>query len=251
MSDPQRASNGLWAHRGSVWRSIIKDVERITDPFARIALLAQMLTAGIDPTELIQVVVSQEMAQLEADGGVFALVGPDGALDPVAVVGTAQANVERAGTMDLDRELPIMVAIRESTPVWVSSREAARERFPDLLAVAPWSHAWAAMPLIANGVVFGALAVTFLAPRSFDESERLFLQALADLSALALAAHAAPLLEPVRDDAVAVDRRHLRAVAGVDRPGASGLGVTDDELIAAVRRGIVGARARLDQPGGR
>jgi GAF domain-containing protein len=227
---------------------MIEDAKRITGPFARIALVARMLTAGIEPAELIQVVVSQEMAQLQADGGVFALLDPDGTLEPVAVVGTAQANVERAGTMNLESELPIMVAIRKARPVWVSSRDEAEARFPDVLSIAPLSKAWAAMPLVANGAVFGALAVTFLAPRSFDESERLFLQALADLSALALSAHAAPMAEPVRDEGAAPARPHLRAVADVDRLGLTRRGGTDDELIAAVRRGIIGARARLDQP---
>jgi hypothetical protein len=171
---------------------MVEDVERITDPFARIALVAHMLTARVDPAELIQVVVSREMAQLKADGGVFALLGADGTLVPVAVVGSAQANVERAGTMGLERELPIVVAI--------------------------------------------------------DEAERMFLRALADVSALALAAYVARGVEPRRPEPSGRDRARLRSIVDVDvdvdgagsRPDRRG--VSDDDLVASVRSVIVSSR---------
>ena len=59
--------------------------------------------------------------------------------------------------------------------------------FPELVRGSrTTTQAWAAIPLVSEGSVLGVLGVSFLAPHEFSETEKLFIGALADLSALAL-----------------------------------------------------------------
>ena len=157
------------------------------DEFARVALVARALTSALDVSEVVEIVVHQGMAGLEAEGGAFAFLDERGVLVPAVMVGYPKHAFEAFTPLALDRELPMTVAAREKEPIWVESLSDARARFPALVAgLVTGSQAWAAIPLVIEGVVFGVLGVSFLVPRHFSQSERLFIGALADLCALAL-----------------------------------------------------------------
>jgi len=160
------------------------------DQFVRLALVARALTGTLDADELVDMVIRQGMAGLDADGGVVAMLESDNLLTPIATFGYSNSTIAASAPLRLDRDLPITTAVRENTSVWVTSREDAYTRFPEFASVPTNSHAWMAVPLVANGRVIGALGVSFLAPRRFSEEERLFISALADLTALNLATRA-------------------------------------------------------------
>jgi signal transduction protein with GAF and PtsI domain len=164
-----------------------------SDRMVRVALVAQALTAALDPTEVLEIVVRQGMAGLEAEGGVVALLDPGGVLTPAITVGYPKERIAAFAPLTVDRSLPLTDAVREKTAVWVRSTREARSRFPELIArPETTSQAWAAIPLMMDGAALGVLGVSFLAPRSFSEDERLFIRSLADLCALALARYYAP-----------------------------------------------------------
>ena len=157
------------------------------DEIARVALVARALTSALDVSEIVEIVVHQGMAGLDAEGGAFAFLDERGVLVPAVMVGYPKHAFEAFTPLALDRELPMTVAAREKEPIWVASLGDARARFPALVAgLVTRSQAWAAIPLVIEGVVFGVLGVSFLVPRHFSQSERLFIGALADLCALAL-----------------------------------------------------------------
>jgi hypothetical protein len=164
-----------------------------SDRMVRVALVAQALTAALEPTEVLEIVVRQGMAGLEAEGGVVALVDPGGAITPAITVGYPKETVAAFAPLTVDRSLPLTDAVREKTAVWVQSTSDARSRYPELVArTETTSQAWAAIPLIMDGAALGVLGVSFLAPRNFTEDERIFIRSLADLCALALARYYAP-----------------------------------------------------------
>ena len=162
----------------------------------RLMMIARALTGDLSPQEIVEIVVRQGMAELDADGGVIAVTAPDALLAIIAAVGTTLPIVSKIGPLKISRQLPITVAVRDEIPVWVPDRDDARLRFPELLAASPDSRAWAALPLTARGAVVGALGITFLVNRQFSVSERAFLTSLADLAGPALLA-ALPPPEPV------------------------------------------------------
>jgi diguanylate cyclase (GGDEF)-like protein/PAS domain S-box-containing protein len=183
---------------------MVEQVRDVDDLLTRTALVGRALTASLHQSEIMEIVVRQGMSGLGAEGGVLALVAPDGLVVPVATIGYSMQTVAAFNPLRIEDDLPLTAAARNREAVWLGSREEAAARFPALVAAAATrSQAWVAIPLIVDDVVIGVLAVSFLAPREFSDSERLFFQALAAQCALALAA-----------------QRGLRSVArrSVDRP---------------------------------
>ena len=168
---------------------MVEQVSGVEDYLTRTALVGRALTASLHQSEIIDIVVRQGMAGLGAEGGVLALVAPDGLVVPVATIGYSRETVAAFDPLRVEDELPLTVAARNREAVWLGSRAEAAVRFPAFVAAAATrSQAWVAIPLVTNDSVLGVLAVSFLAPREFSDSERLFFQALADQCALALAA---------------------------------------------------------------
>jgi len=183
--------------------------EATLDHFARVALVAKALTSALDANEVVDIIVRQGMAGLEAVSGLLAFVDADGVLVPAVAVGYSSEAFASFTPMTLDQQLPLTVAAREAEAVWVSSREEALARFPELVTRSrSTTQAWAAIPLVTAGSVLGVLGIGFSAPREFSSCERLFIGALADVSALALGRSRAPV-PGAPDDAESDRRRKL------------------------------------------
>jgi hypothetical protein len=75
------------------------------------------------------------------------------------------------------------------TPLWVDSFEALSQIYPSALELprACGEEAWAALPLVADGRVLGALGLGFPGRRHLDDAEREFVVAMAALAAQAIA----------------------------------------------------------------
>ena len=160
------------------------------EQFTRVALVARALTTALDASEIVDIVVHQGMAGLHAEGGVLVLLDANGELVPAVMVGYPPDAMAAFAPLTIDLDLPLTAAARDNEAIWISSRRDAETRFPALVAGSVTAtQAWAAIPLVAEGVVLGVLGVSFVAPREFSEAERLFICALVDLSALALGAH--------------------------------------------------------------
>jgi PAS domain S-box-containing protein len=194
---------------------VLEQTSSGVDQLARLAMVSHALTGSLRPSEVIDIVVRQGMAGLGAEGGVLALVHPDGAVVPVETVGYSEDAVAAFPRMSVHDDLPLTVAARDRQSVWVGSRSEAERRFPLLVgSAASGSQAWVAIPLVADGSLIGCLGVSFLRPREFSESERLFIGALGDQCALALVTHRTPGESPY----AASDRANRRPRA-VPRPG--------------------------------
>ncbi len=167
--------------------------EDTLDRLARVALVAKALTSALDANEVVDIIVRQGMAGLDAESGLLAFVDDEGVLAPAVAVGYSSAAFASFPAMTLDLQLPLTVAARDAEAVWVSSRDEARERFPELVTRSrTTTQAWAAIPLVSAGSVLGVLGIGFCAPREFTACERLFIRALADVSVLALARSRVP-----------------------------------------------------------
>ena len=108
----------------------------------------------------------------------------------------------------LDEATPAGEALRSRLPVYLSTEDEARRRFPGLFAVppavgGPATRAWAAVPMSAGGTCLGVLIVS--AGRAFPAADRLFLETVAGQCALAL--------ERTRlDESTTTERERLYAV---------------------------------------
>lgn len=238
---------------------------RTAEWYGRLQMFVHALTSEPSATEIMEIVVHQAIAGLDAEGGVLALLD-DGVLTPVIAVGYAPDHVAAFGTLTVDLDLPLTTAARLASPVFVTDPDDRQVRFPafgNVRSPSPSpSKAWAVMPLVLGGEVIGVLGLTFRSPQEFDEPTQLYLCALAEITALGL--RCTPTIDrprstgaddalPPTDDASDDLRRwsverardeieHLRrALVTRDQIGqAKGIirsttGVGDDEAFAALR----------------
>ena len=117
-----------------------------------------------------------------------------------------------------DSQSPNAVAVRTGHPVWIESADDKSELFPTLAERVGGLQALAVMPLVAEQVPFGTIALSYPHPRRFPASDRLFLAGLADVAAQAVARAQVRVRE--RDLVATLQRAVLPAelpvVAGVE-----------------------------------
>lgn len=111
--------------------------------------------------------------------------GTSGSLEPVFSFGYKPEDLEPFLPMTFDKPYPLCVAFRSAQPVWLASVTSEESEYPLLVPV--WrknaSRALAALPLIARGEPVGAAGWSFAQPRTFAETEREELLAIAQSAA--------------------------------------------------------------------
>jgi GAF domain-containing protein len=160
--------------------------QRASARAARLQAVTARLASAATEEDVADVVVSAGLAVLGASGGGLLLLRDDGSLAVPGTIGYPSGLVEQLREEPADAELPAAVAIRTGEPVWLESRQARDELFPDLAALEPETMAVWAVPLRATGRVLGALRFSFDAAQLFDADERAFIAALAAQTAQAL-----------------------------------------------------------------
>ena len=119
--------------------------------------------------------------------------------------------------------------------IWVPSIEERKARYP-ALRIGDDVETLAVLPLVAQGRAFGVFGLAFAVPYRFEEMQRAFLIALADLCALCLLSSERADADAVREAERAVgqrppgDERRLRrgtAAERLCRSNGNGSGVID------------------------
>jgi len=151
---------------------------------ASLAELSQALATASTPADLAERVAALDrvgangvwlLARDEGDE-VLRTAGSDGLASPdVVAVSAASAPAE---------------AVSAGTPGFLPTQAAVRERFGALLDARSQTAAAAVLPLVVAGRPTGALTLAFDEEREFVDDEQRFLEAVAGVSALALAATA-------------------------------------------------------------
>jgi signal transduction histidine kinase len=117
---------------------------------------------------------------LSADGTEFALLAAFGLDEPLR---------QRFARIPVDAPMPLRELVATRTPVFLERRAQWEDHYPTRpLQLPPGADdaAWAALPLLVDDVLIGAITVSFPAPRTFGGDDRAFLRAFADLCAQAM-----------------------------------------------------------------
>jgi GAF domain-containing protein/anti-sigma regulatory factor (Ser/Thr protein kinase) len=165
---------------------IVATAHRATEHAARLQTVTAALAGATTIDEVSAVVVTEGVAALRASRGGLLMPSADEHLTVSAAVGYADHLAERLRAERRDAELPAAVALRTGEPVWLESRHARDQEFPELRGVEPTTVSMCAVPLVTGDRVLGALRFSFDAPRLFDGAERRFILALAAQTAQAL-----------------------------------------------------------------
>lgn len=163
--------------------------ERSAEFTRRLQTVTAALLEAITPAQVAEIILQQGVAAMEADGGVLALLTPNGdALEVVDSVGYPERLIERYARMPIDAPVPLAETVRIGEPILIESRESVAARYPrySLARLMREYNAWANAPLLIEGRVLGALDLSFLAPRTFSQDDQAFIATLAQQCAQAL-----------------------------------------------------------------
>ncbi len=156
------------------------------------ATALQRVTAALSGTlsahEAAAVVVDQGTSALGALIGVVVRPTEDGeSLEIEHVVGIGDRAVKRWQRFPIDMPVPLARAVRDGEPVFVESVEAWDQRFGDSspLREATGARSWAALPLMVEGQVLGAIGFSFSQEGALGAEDRAFAMALAQQCAQA------------------------------------------------------------------
>jgi GAF domain-containing protein len=153
----------------------------------RLGMVIRAFAAGPLDAGTPQLLISQAVAAIGADGGVICETRGDRVM-ALASQGYTRGQWSACGPLMMgDLSLPLTYAATTGEPVWLVSQAGAVNRFPRIIELVPRSErAYVALPLRANGVPLGVLGISFTERHEFTHADQDFLLALADLCAICL-----------------------------------------------------------------
>ena len=151
--------------------------------------VAGSLASALAPEAVGRIVFENGLSLLGAKSGTLALANGEGDLEIAYSFGWPPAVLEQWHVFRADAPSLLAEVFRTQTPLWIDSVEALADVYPSAMELprASGEEAWAALPLVADGRVLGALGLVFPGRRHLDDAEREFLVAMAALAAQAIA----------------------------------------------------------------
>ncbi len=152
--------------------------ERSADRTARLQRVTAALAGALTPEEVAEVVMREGVEALGASAGTLCLLDEEsGELEVVRSEGLPRHMVDAWRRFPLGAGVPLAEAARTGEPVLLTTREELGARYPALVTTLK-HHAWAAVPLLADGRALGAIGLSFVEPRHFADEDRDFLLAI-------------------------------------------------------------------------
>ncbi|MEJ7604347.1 MAG: ATP-binding protein [Kofleriaceae bacterium] len=167
------------------------ELGRVEGRMARLLSVSVELAGACTAERVARIAIDLGIAAVGASHGVFFLHDPaTRVLRLAAASAMPPGGVEPWRVVPVDVDAPLPHAVRTGTPVYVTSPEFA-EQFPASFARvretrATEDTAYANVPLVVDGSVLGAIAMTYDVAADLDSSERTFLSILARQCGLAL-----------------------------------------------------------------
>ena len=189
---------------------------------ARLLEVTTALAHALTPEQIATVIFANVHKALGAHAGAIVLLAEDGyTLELLGSLTDPPIPEVLQHPMNLDTPVPLVESLRSGQPLWAESAVEIGTRYPHLAESLPEASAYAALPLIIQQRVIGALGMIFTNPRVFAPAERVYLQLVVHQCAHALerawlyeaerrAHHAAKAAVRMRDDLLALVTHDLR-----------------------------------------
>jgi PAS domain S-box-containing protein len=179
----------------------------------RIILLYQLtaaLSEALTPQQVAKVITEPGIAALGASAGSVVLLDESKKqLEILIAVGYSEKITQEWQQFSVDSPVVLSQCVRTRQPIWLPSFAELQTRFPAMSHIYNDGEytAWAAIPLIVEKHIIGALGLSFSTPQTFNEQDRRFMVAVAQQGAQAL--ERARLSEESRDLAVLEERQRI------------------------------------------
>lgn len=143
--------------------------------------VTDLLAGAIEPKRVARVAIEQCLQVLAAHAGSVVLRSTDGeTIELLEAIGYSSEMVENWRSFPLTLATPLSDAIRNQETILVSGRESLLAAYSGFVQRASdlSGNAWAVIPMRVEGRVLGAIGLTFLDEREFDEEDRVFMSLL-------------------------------------------------------------------------
>ncbi|WNG55163.1 PAS domain-containing protein [Archangium gephyra] len=165
----------------------IDDQRRAQERISRIQAVTAALSEALTPRQVVDILLTQGVAALEAHSGAVCLLTEDGQmLELVSATENVRHLTRNMERLPLDAPVAVAEAVRTDKLVTFTNREERDRRFPSVARLDLPYEAAAVMPLRGSRGVMGALAVNYAGPRTLTSDEQEFLLALARQGSQAL-----------------------------------------------------------------
>lgn len=161
------------------------EAEETVERLARLQIVTGRLAEAADLAEVADVVVRYGGEGVGAQGGALCIVEAD-RLRIIDAVGMNPDAIAQFASVPLDAGLPGTDAVRLREMVVISSVAERDARYPDLAPVTPTNRAFAAVPMVIDGIAIGCITFAWAQERTLDRGEEHFLLALGRQAAQAL-----------------------------------------------------------------
>ena len=175
------ATRGLH-RRALAERRARREAERTLKHTTHLQELTAALSRAKTPAEVRRAALVELTHASAADTAVFALSSDDGTTyDVAAAIGTSEQVVSRSTAMPMTARTPLTEAIRRQELIVLDSPTVGDLEHPDRKSdpILSACEAVVVVPLLRAGRAFGAIALSFDRPRTFEGDERQFLWAAA------------------------------------------------------------------------
>ena len=155
---------------------------------ARLQRATAALSVAVTPQDVAKVILCESIDALDADGcSVFQLAADGGHLELLEQRGYPDTIERRFRVVALADRVPVADAAREGRPHFFETLEERAVDYPELRDVIGEGNfeAVAAMPLVVQGTLVGALGIAFHKKRTFDPSDRAYIGTLSEICAQA------------------------------------------------------------------
>jgi PAS domain S-box-containing protein len=163
--------------------------DQSADATARLQELTAALGGALTPEQVADVIWREALPALGARAGMMAMLGPDDeTIEIVASSGYAEEQLAPWRRLSRSDALPLAEAVRSGRLALINDRMAIDHQDPQVQAFADAlsEEAIAAVPLVLDEGVIGALGFGFREPQRFSVHECMFMLALARQCAQAL-----------------------------------------------------------------
>ena len=165
----------------------ITEARLISERSNRLQRLTQALSREISTVRVANLLVEEAVPAVGADAAIVGLADEAGErVELVASHGYTDVRLGEWTVFPVAANVPVAEVIRTSEPVWSSSVDDVKARWPDLVDTEFTFESLACVPLTVDDRTFGAVVFSFRDERGFSADERAFMLATAQQAANAL-----------------------------------------------------------------
>jgi PAS domain S-box-containing protein len=162
---------------------------RAADRTSRLQAITAALSEALTPAQAASAVLTHGLSAVGAHAGSVAILSEHGdELELLDAVGFPSEVVEKWRRFPVTSKVPLAEAVRSREMVLLESLRVREARYPHLSALhaSSDSEGLAALPLMVEGRIVGAMGLTFREVQEFSEDDRAFMLAIARQCAQAI-----------------------------------------------------------------